>query len=153
MILVLILFKLVNYPGARAKVQYLPLPQCAISRLQFLLVIQFHSRTINVTTKPFNDRLRKALKERRIKHSTLAEMLGITRPGVSRWCTTDCVIGSNFLVPLSKALGVSVLWLLTGQDAEIHHTLRERRLIKLICIQDKETQKCIEVILQKIKDI
>jgi len=104
-----------------------------------------------VATKTFNDRLREALKERRIKYITLAKAVGVSRSAVSKWCNTNRMVSSKLLVPLSEATGISILWLLTGQHAERHHTLRERKLIDSLLNQDRKTQEAIEVILRKIR--
>ena len=58
---------------------------------------------------------RKALGFNQTELASHAE--GVTRSGIASWENTDKQPSSQYIVPLAKALQVSVEWLLTGADA------------------------------------
>ena len=68
-------------------------------------------------------RLRCAMKQSGINQAKLAKAVGITPQAVGRWFKNN-VIGKDSLILAAKATGVSVGWLLTGEEDSLRDKMR-----------------------------
>lgn len=66
----------------------------------------------------FKGRLRAARKAVGLSQTQLAEGLGLTHSAVQGWESGRCEPGMKNLVPLSRLLGVSIDYLLAGEDGK-----------------------------------
>ena len=68
----------------------------------------------------FQNRLYELRKKAGLSQEGLADLLGVTRQAVSKWELDDALPDTDKLVPLARALGVSVDELLAmgGENAE-----------------------------------
>lgn len=65
----------------------------------------------------FGERLQSLRKGRNLTQDELAEMINVTRPSLAKWERNMCEPSAETIVTLSKALGVSVEYLLTGKES------------------------------------
>lgn len=65
----------------------------------------------------FGERLQGLRKGRNLTQDELAEMVNVTRPSLAKWERNMCEPSAETIVALSKALGVSVEYLLTGKNS------------------------------------
>lgn len=98
-----------------------------------------------------NERLKNAMKDNNISHRKLADGLGITRETTYQWCKSGRKISSHYIESLCNFIGVSINWLITGQEDESTiYTHVENQIITLLPGADKESKKALVVILKKI---
>ena len=64
----------------------------------------------------FGDRLKAARKEHGFSQEQLAEQVGVSRQAVSKWEVGDAIPDTDKLVPLARALGITVDELLGNQN-------------------------------------
>ena len=62
------------------------------------------------------DRIKQKRTALGMKQIDLAKAAEVSRPSITSWENSDKQPGSQFIIPLSKALKVSAEWLLTGID-------------------------------------
>jgi phage repressor protein C with HTH and peptisase S24 domain len=70
---------------------------------------------MGVVVMSFSQRLALKIKEHRFNNATLAKEIGVSRPSIGNWLNEASAPEGKHLFALSKALNVSVNWLLTGE--------------------------------------
>ncbi len=63
-------------------------------------------------------RMDSLLKERNIKRQALAEFAGIATNTISTWSARNNVPAADVAIKIAKYLGVSVEWLINGEDPD-----------------------------------
>lgn len=80
--------------------------------------------TIYIDEDTFAARLRIALAARNMRAVALMEPCGVSSAAVSKWTTGECYPAASKLVALSKALGVTVDWLM-GQPERVESRAKD----------------------------
>jgi SOS-response transcriptional repressor LexA len=77
----------------------------------------------------FSERLKTLIKAKNTSQKAIAEYLCIRRPSISDWKHLETIPGADIAIKLAKYLGVSVEYLITGED-EAGLTLEQRNLLQ-----------------------
>jgi len=104
-----------------------------------------------------SERLNTLVTDRNLNQREIASLLGVSQPTVHNWLTNGKPFSAEYIVPLSKYLGVSPMYLLTGEEAapaspseeEFPITEEEKRLLTTVRQLDTDgrvlvTAKAIE---------
>lgn len=71
---------------------------------------------VQITGEGIVNRIDLKLKERNLKRSFLAESVNFSLQGLTDWKRRGTIPAADVAYRISQALGVSLEWLLTGQD-------------------------------------
>lgn len=99
----------------------------------YFLWILYFAQTNGVYIVTISQRIFVELKKANRTQKDLADATGIPTSTISAWNKRGAIPSAEFIVPLAKELGVSVLYLLTGEnstDSDVFLTTEEKILIE-----------------------
>ena len=99
----------------------------------------------------FSERLEMIIKAQNMSQKAIAEYMGIRRPSVSDWKNLGTIPGADTAIKLAHFLGVSVEYLITGED-ETGLTPEQRKLLRNYAkLDERDTQTVLDLIEAMIK--
>ena len=78
--------------------------------------------------------IKKLREAKGITQAQLAEKIGVSSKAVSKWETAKGLPDITLIEPLSKALGVSVMELMSGDMVKNQNTSRKYFAFKILCL-------------------
>jgi len=97
----------------------------------------------------FQERFETLLKAKSISQKELAERIGIRRPLISEWKRNKSFPYADVAVKISKILGVSVEYMITGTDAT-GLSQDERELVEKFKNISKENKKIVRTLIDSM---
>lgn len=99
-----------------------------------------------------NERLFETLKQKNIKHKTLANHLNVKQQIISNWEKRGTNPPAEYISSIAKFLNVTVIWLLTGEEADNNLTNDEAELLnKYRQMTPKDQKEIIAIIDIKLQ--
>lgn len=120
----------------------------------FLFFLVDYLNMENIKTNSFIERIDSLLLQRNEKRLTLTESMGITHSALSDWKKRGTIPSGDICVKMAKYFGVSVEWLITGNQEEIKTTpnVSQEAQIFSRCYDSltKENQKTLQNVINAL---